>query len=79
MMDPGGSLNLQKSFDDIVKSESDFVPSECGFDQEVINALILYKDDPTPEHLDIAKAALKAQIDGDDSLTKAIDEYLAVQ
>ena len=79
MMDPGGGISIQKSFDDVVKSESDSVPSECGFDQEVTNALILYKDDPTPEHLDIAKAALKAQIDGDDALSKAIEDYLAVQ
>lgn len=75
----GEGVSLQKAFDDVVNSSEMGVPSECGFDQEVINALILYKDDPTPEHLDIAKAALKAQIDGDDALSKAVEEYLAVQ
>lgn len=79
MMDEGGGLSLQESFDAVVNSPDISVPSECGFDQEVMNALILYKDEPTAEHLDIAKAALKAQIDGNDELTKAIDEYLAVQ
>lgn len=75
----GEGVSLQKAFDDVVNSSEMGVPSECGFSQSVTAALIFYKADPSSEHLDIAKAALKAQIDGDDSLTKAIDEYLAVQ
>lgn len=79
MMDPGGTISLQDAFDSVVNSSEMGVPSELGLDQEVVNALILFKHDPTPEHIDIARAALKAQIEGDDKLTQAIEEYLAVQ
>lgn len=71
-------MNLQESFDAVLASKDTGVPDNCGFNMQVVLTLAIAKQDPTEENIGIARAALKAQIDGDDPLRKAIDEYLAV-
>lgn len=71
--------DLKKNFEAVLNSDDREVPDHLGFSIEVTGALALAKDDPSPEHIEIARAALKAQIEGDHSLNKAIDEYLSVQ
>ena len=71
--------DLEQNFESVLKDKEPGVPDHLGFSMETTIALAFAKEHPTPDNIAIARAALKAQINGDHALEKAIQEYIDVQ
>lgn len=56
-------MTLEETFEAVLRSPDQGVPTHLGFNMEVTVHLVIAKRDPSDENIASARAALKKQID----------------